>query len=507
MTSSPLWMALRRSCYSRGFAALLGGVLCAAGYAPLDAWPLPLFSLGLLFALLQGRSWRQGALLGGLFGIGLFATGISWVHVSINNFGGLPLVASLALMALLVLYLALFPALVGTITALARIHQPLAFGGSWLLSEWLRGWLFTGFPWLELGASQLDAPWAGFLAWGGASGLGLLMALSAAAAVRAWYNPRYALVPAICGVLTILLANISLLKPRPEQVPVALVQGNVQQILRWDPEARDQILATYRRLQQQTTGARLVVWPEAAVPVAESGALAYLAGIDYLARSQQSALITGIVDYKAASQQFYNNLIVLGGGDTPPYFYGHANRYSKHHLLPIGEFVPLGDLLRPLAPLFNLPMSDFSRGAYVQRNLQAAGLNVLPALCYEIAFAQQMRANLTPETDLLLTVSNDAWFGRSHGPAQHNDLARLRAIELGRPLVRATNTGITSAYDAKGHELGRLPQFEEGILRVELPLVSGLTAYSRMGDWPALLLAGLALLAAFRWFKVPAVRG
>lgn len=503
MKLSAFCSALLRCRYSHALIALLAGALCAGGYAPLNIWLLPLLALGTLFALLQNKTWRQGALLGGMFGIGLFGCGISWVHVSIDSFGGLPLIVSLALVALLVLYLALFPALVGAITARARIHQPLAFGASWLLSEWLRGWLLTGFPWLELGASQITAPWAGFLAWGGASGMGLLMALSAAAAIRAWQNTRYALVPAICSVVVILLANISLLQPRGESVPVALVQGNVQQILRWDPNASDQILATYRNLQLQTTGARLVVWPEAAIPLAESGALAYLATIDYLARSQNSALITGVVDYKYSSQQFYNNLIALGGGDTPPYFYGHANRYSKHHLLPIGEFVPLGDLLRPLAPIFNLPMSDFSRGAYVQPNLIADGLQVLPALCYEIAFARQMRANLSDKTDLLLTVSNDAWFGRSHGPAQHNDLARLRAIELGRPLVRATNTGITSAYDAQGNELGRLPQFEEGILRVELPLVSGFTAYSRWGDWPALLLAGIALLAAFRWFKVP----
>ena len=173
------------------------------------------------------------------------------------------------------------------------------------------------------------------------------------------------------------------------------------------------------------------------------------------------------------------------------YFYNHQNRYSKHHLLPIGEFVPFQELLRPLAPFFNLPMSSFSRGDYVQQNLIANDLHLLPLLCFEIAFPHQLAANLTPETDLLLTVSNDAWFGHSHGPHQHMEIARMRALEFGRPLLRATNNGITAIVDHKGDFIARIPQFEEGVLKAEVPLVVGKTPYSQ---WPRLILFLIILL-------------
>lgn len=477
--------------------AAAAGALTAAGYAPWSQWLAPLAGLAALYLLIRRQPWRIAGWRGLAFGCGFFGVGVSWVHVSIATFGGLPLIASLAIMALLVLYLALYPALAALLTALSPRCQPLAFAGLWLLTEWLRGWLLTGFPWLEIGASQMDAPWAGFLAWGGASSLSLFIALLAATVVEGTLRQRwYLLLPVVALLVVMPLSERNLIHDRAASVAVALVQGNVAQLLRWDPDARDLILDTYRQLLTETAGSQLVIWPEAAIPVAEGGALSYLAEIDVIARNQGSALVTGIVDYKPASKEFFNNLVVVGGGDTPPYFYGHNNRYSKHHLLPVGEFVPLGDLLRPLAPLFNLPMSDFSRGAYVQPNLQAAGLRLLPALCYEIAFTEQLRANLSEQTHMLLTVSNDAWFGTSHGPAQHNDLARLRAMELGRPVIRATNTGITSAYDGHGRELGRLPQFEKGVLKVEVPLTSGMTAFSYVGQWPALAIALLLSLTA-----------
>ena len=179
-------------------------------------------------------------------------------------------------------------------------------------------------------------------------------------------------------------------------------------------------------------------------------------------------------------------MIVLGNkyqdDDTGGYFYNHGNRYYKNHLLPLGEFVPFGDLLRPIAPFFNLPQSSFSRGQYVQPNLVANGLNILPLICFEIAFPRQLAANLTADTDLLLTVSNDAWFGNSHGPHQHLEIARMRALEFGRPLLRSTNNGITAVIDHRGKIIKQIPQFEEAVLKTDVSLVAGATPYAKFGN-------------------------
>ncbi len=192
------------------------------------------------------------------------------------------------------------------------------------------------------------------------------------------------------------------------------------------------------------------------------------------------------------SNAVFNSVIVLGNKTDQQafgnYLYGHENRYSKHHLLPIGEFVPFEDWLRPIAPLFNLPMSSFKRGDYIQPNLQAKGIQILPLLCFEIAFPEQLAANYTDDTQLLLTVSNDAWFADSHGPHQHMEIARMRALEFGRPLVRSTNTGITAAVDHYGQFINQLPQFEQGVLISDIALVEGITPYAKWDECPFIVL-------------------
>ena len=221
----------------------------------------------------------------------------------------------------------------------------------------------------------------------------------------------------------------------------------------------------------------------------------YLKTVNKSALLNNTAIITGIINYNFESKAYFNSLITLGQqypDDDQGYFYQHDNRYSKHHLLPIGEFIPFQDWLRPLAPLFNLPMSSFTRGQYVQKNLLANNVHLLPLLCFEIAFPHQLAANLTSETDLILTVSNDAWFGGSHGPHQHMEIARMRALEFGKPLLRATNNGITAVVDHQGHFISRIPQFQEVVLKADVPLVVGNTPYSQ---WPRLILFLMIILA------------
>jgi len=483
-----------------------GGVTTLA-FAPYTLWWLPLLSLALLVFLLQrAPTAKQAALRGFSFGLGWFGVGISWVHVSIDQFGGLPLAGSLGLMALLVSYLALFPALASWLSyKLQRpAFTPLLFAACWTVAEWLRSWLFTGFPWLSMGYSQTSSGLRDFAPLLGETGISFLLVFSAAALAQLFTPQRvvsrysYAFIAGLLFLLSPQLVKFNGWQYSEQQLSVALVQGNIKQDLRWAPEQEWPTMLKYMDMTRPNFQADLIIWPEAAIPRLEPVAQDFLDNLNRAALYQNTAVISGILDYHSQTEQAWNNLIVLGKRYTDStdgdYFYGHGNRYSKHHLLPIGEFVPLESLLRKLAPIFDLPMSSFSRGSYVQPNLVANSYHLLPAICFEIAFPAQIAANMTDATQLLLTVSNDAWFGDSIGPHQHLQIAQMRALEFGRPLLRATNTGVTATVDASGNISARAPQFTDAVLQDKIRLTNGQTPYTRFGDWPLAIFCALLLL-------------
>lgn len=484
----------------------LAGLSLVLAYAPFSQWYLTLFIPAFVFYKILNASPKKAAKLMGLFAFGWFASGISWVHVSIDQFGGLPLIISLALMLLLCLYLTIFPALAGYLTARFSKNRQLnlwLLPSFWLICEYLRSVVLTGFPWLSLGYSQIDSPLASFAPLIGEVGVTAIVLLINISLVKIFIalthqNHKKLVFPTaiICSVasLSFILSHVVWVETNGKTTKVALVQGNIAQSIKWAPEQEWPTMLKYLDLTRVNYDADIIIWPESAIPALEPTVQDYLATVDSSARLNDSAIITGILNYNFESKEYFNSLITLGKAqakDEISYFYNHQNRYSKHHLLPIGEFVPFQELLRPLAPLFNLPMSSFSRGDYVQNNLIANGLHLLPLLCFEIAFPHQLAANLTPETDLLLTVSNDAWFGHSHGPHQHMEIARMRALEFGRPLLRATNNGITAIVDHKGNYIARIPQFEEGVLKADVPLVVGKTPYSQ---WPRMILLLIILV-------------
>jgi len=496
---------------------LILGAANALAFAPYSCWWLPPLSLAGLLLKLRRRSSRQAGLDGFCYGFGMFAAGLSWVHVSIDQFGGMPFIATLALMALLCGYLALYSALVCYL--LSRCFDTegrriwLAFPALWLVTDWLRGWIMTGFPWLWLGYSQSDSPLAGWAPLLGVEGATLGVLLSGCALYLLISRRSIGLpllVLAACWGGGALLRDWSW-ADASGKLKVALVQGNVEQTLKWVPEQRWPTLLKYLDLSEPHLDADLIVWPESAIPAMAFEVSDFLQRTDAALRSQHTALITGIIDYQRSSGRYYNSLLGLGqiNADADAdngYHPGHGNRYFKHQLLPIGEFVPFEQWLRPLAPLFHLPMSSFSRGDWQQRNLQAKGHKIVPAICYEIAFNEQLRANLQPDSELLLTVSNDAWFGDSIGPHQHLQIARWRAMELARPVLRATNTGITAIIDAAGRIQQRLPQFEAGALADTIVLYRGLTPFARWGSWPLYLWIGAALLLAWRRWPVSCLK-
>lgn len=487
------------------FVAFVAGALCHLSFAPYEFQIIAPLTIALLYAqftFVKPLTNKAHVYLGLAYGFGLFITGLRWVHVSLDTFGGLPLVVTIALMVLLSLYLALFPALAAYAFARLKNHTPsfnaLLFSVLWCLSEYLRGELLTGFPWLWLGYSQTVGLISQAASIVGVLGLSFIILLLASLSINLLKSCRISIVLlAITIGISAWLSTINSISTNGKTTDLALIQGNIEQSAKWKQEAMWPTISRYMELTRQNFDADLIIWPEAAMPAVEAWLEDYLHSVDKEALRQNSAIITGIIsrttsiESEQVSQNYYNALITLGQHDEVEqrearYTENHSNRYYKHQLLPIGEFVPFAQLLRPLAPLFNLPMSSFVRGDAVQANLSAKGIKLTAAICYEIAFSQLVRQNLTPDTDMILTVSNDAWFGRSIGPHQHMQLAQMRAIELGRPVIRVTNTGITAIVNPQGIITDRLNQFEEGVLRANVKSYHGETYYYRYGNAPIL---------------------
>jgi apolipoprotein N-acyltransferase len=491
-------------------SCFLGSILTLA-YAPFSFWFVTFLSLTSFIFLLSTSLPKQSFKLGFAFGLGWFGAGVSWVHVSIADFGGIPLIGSITLMLLLSAYLALFPAISCYFVTKYFTPRlwPLALPFIWLLIEWLRSCFLTGFPWLSLGYSQIQGPLAGWFPVIGEFGIsGLTVLICAALAV--WLADKKWL-PSIMIVTVLFVSGVVLnqyqwAKPTGETARIAMIQGNIEQALRWAPEQDKPTMDKYKNMTADYWNNDVIIWPEAAIPKLEPVAADFLSEMDELAAQTNTGFITGIVNYNFETKEAFNNLIGLGQrhkgdtnkGDVPRghYRYLHVNRFAKHHLLPIGEFIPFEDWIRGLAPIFDLPMSSFSRGNYQQANLQAKGYNFAPAICFEIAFPRQISANLYYNTDFIITVSNDAWFGKSHGPAQHLEIAQARAKEFGLPVLRATNNGITAFIDHRGEIKSSLPQFEDGVLSDIILQVKGYTPYRSFGDWLiwclSLIMFGLA---------------
>jgi apolipoprotein N-acyltransferase len=419
------------------------------------------------------------------------------------------------MITLLCAYLAVFPAIAIWLTNRFFSKQcwPFTLPLFWLALEFSRAHFMTGFPWLSIGYSQLEGPLSGWIPIIGEIGvsavlilitvnLGLTLRLAQTSTSWRIKGLQTIIVGVIFCVSGLVLNSINWAKPSGEMKRISMVQGNIEQTIRWAPEQDQPTMKKYWDLSSEHWNSDLIIWPEAAIPKLEIAATDFLKLVDEKATETDTALITGIVDVNYSDEKIYNNLISLGNDELSqniiPYAYGHKNRFAKHHLLPIGEFVPFESVLRTLAPIFDLPMSSFTRGSYVQANLIANGMKLAPAICFEIAFPNQIRANLNDDTDAIITVSNDAWFGNSHGPHQHLEIAQMRAKEFGLPVLRSTNTGVTAFVDHKGMISAIAPQFEDTVLTHDVLLVSGKTPYREFGNFPAyaffLILFGVGAL-------------
>ena len=486
-------------------AALVLGVSMPFAFAPFGWYPLAVLAVALWFLLLRGCSpgdaWRRGL----AFGLGMFGAGVNWVYISIHYYGHSPLPAAMGVAFLLVFYLSLFPALLAFAAARSRVADAgLLLGllpAGWTIAEWLRSWLFTGFPWLNLGYTQIDSPLAGYAPLLGVYGLSWLTAFSAG--LLAWalvvHGRARLFAPALFAVLWLggaVLETQTWTQPSGAPIHVSLVQGNIPQDDKWDPSQQVATLEKYLRLTRAEWAARdprdperkrpdLVVWPESALPAFQHQLQEnFLAPLDEEARRAGSDLLTGIPVLDRENWLYYNAVIGLGA---------EQGAYYKHHLVPFGEYLPLRSLFGTLLQVMPLPVADFTAGELGLPPITAAGHPVGVSICYEIIFGEEIIAAL-PEAAYLVNVSNDAWFGDSLAPHQHLEMARMRARETGRWLLRATNTGITAIIAPDGALRERGAQFVEAVVRGEIEPRSGATPYVRWGNWPVVVGAALVVV-------------
>jgi len=470
--------------------ALLAGAATVLAFAPVGFYPLALASFAVLIHRWMRAAPRACFWSGFAFGLGLFGGGVSWVYVSLSQFGGMP--APLAGLAtfLFCAFIALFPAAAGwlqaRVPAADGVRACLIIPSAWTLFEWLRGWILTGFPWLSAGYAATGWPPQGYAPVLGVYGLSFVT-LSLAGILWALITRKKIL--AFVALFAVLgagqaLRTVDWTAPLGDPVHAALLQGNIEQEMKFRPERYARIVETYAGLAEQTS-ARLIILPETAVPrFYDRVEPEVLARFDAAAKRNGGDLLLGVA-YREAQDRDYNSVVTLG---TAP-----RQAYHKVHLVPFGEFVPPG--FGWVLHVLQIPLSDFSRGSPEQAPLAVAGQRVAVNICYEDAFGDEIARQL-PEATLLANVSNVAWFGDSLAPSQHLQIARLRAIETGRMHLTATNTGVTAAIDRDGRVLAQLPQFAAGRLEISAQGYAGATPYVRLRDWPTLIGALLALASA-----------
>ncbi len=475
-----------------GLGAIAGAVV-PLSFNPFNMWPLGMLGMALLYLCLQQTTAREAGRIGFAFGLGLFGVGASWIYVSIHDYGN----ASPFLAGLITLVFVAFMALYNGVQAWAwrryvsALAPAVSFAASWVLCEVFRAWFLTGFPWLFLGYAHVTSPLSGVAPVFGVYGLSLLVALSGVwlaqlvLAVRSAPTKQRvaALVktPALWALVAVQLAAFASTHiewthaSQREPLRIGLVQGNIPQEVKFRAEAIQDGLDRYVELTAPLWQSDLVVWPETAIPLVMQSEPELMASLTAQATRNNAALITGV--FSRSELGLHNSLVAVGNG---------SGEWHKQKLVPFGEYVPLRNVVENLLQLFDLPLSSLTPGAYEQPLLHVDDLTIAPYICYEVVYPDFAR-RVGRGADLLLTVSNDTWFGNSLGPPQHLQMAAMRARELGRYMVRATNNGISALIDPQGRVIAQTAQFQAETLQGSVLAFEGTTPFARWGSWPVWL--------------------
>jgi len=477
--------------------ALAGGLLLPFAFSPFDQpWLAPACLMALFASWLDAKP-TQAFLRGYVFGLGQFGVGVSWVYNSMHDYGGANPAEAAGLTALFVLILSCYPAVAGWLSTYffkdAGKHQKwlLIFPVCWVFCEWLRGWFIADFPWLQVGSSQVDTPIGqGLAPILGVHGVSLAVAFLAGLGLSVFTRNDWQRRGAMLGIGVLLvvcagLARIEWTHPAGQAFKAALLQGNVPQNQKWLPEFQQATFDLYVGMSRQHWDAKLIVWPETAIPafyhqIKDN----WLADLRAEAATHQTDIILGIPWAELSTKRYYNAMVTVS--EKP-------GVYLKRHLVPFGEYLPFRHVFGWVLDILEIPLADFARGEPGQEPMQAAGYPLASSICYEDVFGNEARDAL-PQAAYLVNVTNDAWFGDSMAPYQHVQMARLRALESGRYMLRATNTGVTAVISPKGRIVSQAPLFQQASIVAEITPRLGATPYIWLGDGAlmGLLLAVLA---------------
>ncbi|MDP6674422.1 MAG: apolipoprotein N-acyltransferase, partial [Gammaproteobacteria bacterium] len=466
------------------WAAGLAGLLLPLAFAPFNWYPLAFVLLAILMFLCEGCHPREAAWRGFWFGFAAFAAGAYWIYISIHLFGGAPVIIAgilmLGLYCVMAVYLALMAAAATAVSLMPALRWCLVWPALFTGFEWLRSFLFSGFPWLTLGYGQIDGPlavWAPIAGVHGISFVTVMLAGGLLTLMRGGLQARVAAAGLITAIVvaTVMAEQSRWIKPVGDALQVSLVQGSITQDQKWRPEQLRPTLELYKRLTF-AQDADLVIWPEVAVPALASQVQDFLASVAVQARAKGQQIYLGILTLDRDRNQYRNSIIGLGQ---------HTDQYHKRHLVPFGEFFPVPDFARRWMRSMDLPNQDTLAGSDEQSPLPLGNLRLAPTICYEDAYGAEQLGFL-PAANILINVSNDAWFGDSIAAHQHLQIARMRALETGRFMLRTTNTGITAIISPSGTIVARAPQFEPYVLSGAIQPYAGSTPYVRFGNWPVL---------------------
>ena len=481
----------------------MAGVFLVGGFSPFSYWLLTLVCPLLLYASVINAGARRAFLTGLVFGLCFFGFGVSWTFNSIHEFGHAPVVLSAFLAGLLVVVLALFPACVTYLFSITRCNLhfdwlgAVSFATLWTLLEWLRSWLFTGFPWLLLGHAHHSSPIHGVIPIFGTYGATWLIVLigcffSVLVCGKAGQKIAACVSLAVVALLLVVANQVTWTQIEDAELDVALIQGNISQEMKWRQPQR--AYGRYLKLSEDHLDTDLVIWPETAIPTYFSRVEdSFIREIEQLADTRGVDFLTGIFTVDPRTKGVHNAVVTLG---EERYF------YQKRHLVPFGEYIPLRGVVPFLERYIQIPMVDMSSGEG-QPLVRLKGYPAGVSICYEIVYGDEIIEAL-PEARFLVNVSNDAWFGDSFAPHQHLEIARSRAIETGRYLLRATNTGISAVIDPRGSIVARSVQFQEDVVRASIQPHRGLTPFSRWGNQGiiAILCGVLLVTCVYRWWII-----
>jgi len=485
---------LPENLFARRCCAIVAGGLVPFAFAPFNFYFLTIISLSTLFYLWsETESKRETFILGYLFGFAMFGIGVNWLHISINLFGGMNIIGAFFFTYLLIAFISLYPALCGYLAIrFFKDFYIIAVPALWLFTEWSRGWVLTGFPWLNIGTSQTDSIFVSFVPVIGDYGLSFIVCFFAMAItilIRGNLKQRITAIAVVIliSISSFILDDINWTDETGEELSITLVQGAIAQKIKWKPEYREKTYEIYSSLSEPYWSSDLIIWPETAIPSYYHNAEDFINRIAQKQRQANTLFMSGIVNKDQSTNKYFNSILLM---DDEHRF------YNKHHLVPFGEYLPFKSLLNEFLLFLRIPMSDFSSGDSKQKILETDKAVFGMSICYEDAYGTEIRQSL-PDANILINVSNDAWFGDSMAPHQHLQIARMRAIENGRYLLRSTNTGISAVIDDKGKITARSPQFEPHALHAKAKLFTGETPYSRYGNYLILSFSFFILLLCF----------